>query len=185
MKTVFPFLLLTFLLLLALMAQDLVVPASFLGQAKLLFVPLVFCFGALALPFPQALLFAVVTALLEGLMVMRITNDHVDIRLGWFFFFFIVWTVLLQFVSDLTHGIRWEVHALGSGLCTASFLLGTFLLVSFDRAHFFMRPITLFLIIVPSGAAVFLAPLCYATLQFLLPPAQAGRGARAASFANT
>lgn len=182
MKTFFPFLLLLFLLVLALISQDFLTPVAFFGQAQLLFVPLVFCFAALALPFPQALLFALVTAILEGLMVMRIVNDHVEIRLGWFIFFFMIWAVFLQFMSDLTSGIRWEVHALGSGLCTATFLVGEFLLLSFDRGHFSMTTALFPLIAIPSGSALLVAPLCYAMLQFLLPPAKPARASQHLSF---
>ncbi len=173
MKAFFSFSFLFFLLLVALVCQDLFAPIASLGQAKLLFVPLIFCFAALALPLSQALLFALATAVFEGLMVMHSVNDHVEIRLGWFIFFFMIWTVLLQFTSELTSGIRWEVHALGSALCTGTFLAGEFLLLAFDRGHFSITIVTFLLIAIPSGAALLLAPLCYAMLQFLLPPAKA------------
>lgn len=175
MKSLFPFLLLTFLLLLALVLQDIVVSASFLKQAQLLFFPIIFCFGALVLPLPRALLFALMTAVFEGLMILHINNDHAEIGLGWFIFFFMSWTVLLQFLSELTNGIRWEVHALGSGLCTATFLLWTFFLLSFHRGSFPVTPAVFFLIMIPSGVAILLAPICYAMLQFLLPPVRPQR----------
>lgn len=170
MKIVFPFLLLTLLLIAALILQDLVAPAFFLGQAQLFFIPIVFCFGALVLPLFRALLFAFMTAIIEGLMVTHIDHGHIEIRLGWFIFFFMIWTVLLQWVSHLMDGVRWEIHALGSALCTATFLLGTFLLLAFGRGNFYLTPTTVSLIFIPSGVSLLLAPLCYAVLQFLLPP---------------
>lgn len=170
MKIIFPFLLLTALLIVALIAQDLVVPAPFLGQAQLFFVPIIFCFGALVLPLPRALLFAFLTAILEGLMVAHVDHDHIEIRLGWFIFFFMIWTVLLQWMSNLINGVRWEIHALGSALCTATFLMGTFMLLAVDRGAGSFASTTLLLIFVPSAASLLLAPLCYVALQFLLPP---------------
>ena len=172
MKSFFPFTLLIILLLLAMITQDVLPSMPFFGQTHLILVPMIFCFAALALPFPFALLFALVTGVLQGLMVMSFHHGHVEIRLGWFIFFFIIWAVLLQFLSDRTDGVRWELHALGSGLCTASFLFGEFFLLSFSRGHFSITDTVLLLALIPGGIALFIAPLFYAVLQFLLPPAK-------------
>ena len=171
MKTFVPFFLLTALLLLALVAQDIFPCISLLGQMPLLLVPTIFCFTALALSFPAALCFALITAILTGLMVMQLTNDHAEIGLGWFILFFMSWVILLQFLSSLTEGVRWEVHAIGSLLCTATFLLGEFFLLSVRRGGFIITGRAFSLMIVPSMASLFMAPLFYGFLQFFLPPA--------------
>lgn len=150
--------------------QDFFSSIVFFGGAHLLLFPIIFCFAVLALPFPFALFFGVMTGLLEGLMVMHIQDGHVEIRLGWFLFFFMAWTMALQFLSDLTEGVRWELHALGSGFCTATFLLGEFFLLSFSRGNFSMPGEVFLLSFFPAGAAFLLAPIFYGLLQFLLCP---------------
>ena len=104
-------------------------------------------------------------------MTLSFQHDHVEIGLGWFIFFFMSWSVILQLVSDLTGGIRWELHSLGSALCTVTFLLGEFLLISLHRGHFSITAASLIFIAIPSAIALLISPLLYALLQFLLPPA--------------
>jgi hypothetical protein len=162
------FFLLLVVLLLTLALEDLLPSMIFFGQAHLVLFPIIFCFAALALPFIRALLFGMITGLLEGLMVMHIQHGHVEIRLGWFIFFFMLWALALQLLSDLTRGVRWELHALASGLCTATFILGEFVLLSFSRGNFLITSDLLLLSCVPAGIAVLLAPLVYGLLEFSL-----------------
>ena len=179
MKNLVSFFFLLLLLLVALVTQDLLSGSIGPYQAHLFFVPLVFCLGVLVLPFPLALLFGLITAVLEGLMVLQFQHDRVEIGLGWFIFFFMAWSLLLQFVSDLINGIRWELYALGSALCTATFLLGELLLVCCNRGHFSLTGTAIVFILVPSAGALFMAPLFYYLLQFLLPPVRTIRPAGA------
>ncbi|MFZ4115366.1 MAG: hypothetical protein ACOYK6_01430 [Chthoniobacterales bacterium] len=174
MKPLPLFFLLLVILLVTLAAEDLLPALIFLGQAHLVLFPIIFCFAVIVLPFMGALFFGMMTGLLEGLMVMHIQHGHVEIRIGWFIFFFMLWALALQLLSDLTHGIRWELHALASGLCTATFILGEFLLLTFSRGNFFVTNDLLLLSCVPAGIAVLLAPLVYGLLEFLIsPPRQA------------
>ena len=170
MKSFFLFLFLFVLLLITVTVQDLFPSLLFFGQAHLLFFPIIFCFAVLALPFSEALFFGMITGLIEGLMIMHIHDGHVEIRLGWFILFFMLWALALQLLSNLTDGVRWELHALGSGLCTATFLLGEFFLLSCSRGHFLMTGEVLLMSVLPAGAAFLLAPCFYGLLQFLLCP---------------
>lgn len=179
MKSIFSFLLLLGLLILTIVTQDLFPPMAFLGQAHLMLLPIIFCFAVLALSLPSALFFALVTGTLQGLLVMQVHNQHVEIKLGWFIFFFMGWTFLLQFLSDLADGVRWEIHALGSSLCTATLLLGEFFLLSLSRGHFIVSSHVLFLIGASAGITLFLAPFFYLFFQFLLAPAKPLRSIQA------
>lgn len=170
MKTLLPFLFLLLLLLIAFVAQDTLSSIQLLGQAPLLFVPTIFCFSALAFTLPEALLFALITAILSYLMIAQFPNGHTEIKPGWFLFFFIGWTILLQFLSDLTDGVRWELHAIGSALCTATLLFGEFFILSLKRGHFLITERIFILILVPAGASLLIAPLFYCFLQFFLLP---------------
>lgn len=171
LKNFLSFCLLTLLLLLGLIIQDSLPSMPLLAQTPLLFVPIIFCFASLALSLPEALLFAVMTAVLTGLMAMQFPNNQPEIRLGWFILFFISWTILLQIFSALTEGVRWELHAIGSALCTATLLLGEFFLLSLKRGGFLINDRTFLLIVIPTGATLLMAPLFYGLLQFFLLPA--------------
>jgi|LauGreDrversion2_6_1035139.scaffolds.fasta_scaffold15352_2 hypothetical protein len=166
-----PLFLFLLVLLLLTMALEATLPfIPFLGQVHLILFTIIFCFAALVLPFSGALFFGFITGLLEGLLVMQIYDQHVEIRLGWFILFFTLWALVLQCVSDLTDGIRWELHTLGTGLCTATFLLGEFLLITFSRGNFFITRDVFVVSLLAAGISFILAPLFYGCLQFLLSP---------------
>ncbi|MBX9577220.1 MAG: hypothetical protein K2W97_01945 [Chthoniobacterales bacterium] len=170
MKTFFSFFFLLFLVVIALVLQDTFSGNIGFCQIDLFLVPVVFCFGALTLSLPAALFFALITGMLEGLMTLSFHAHRAEIGITWFVFFFIAWAFLLQFVTALTGGIRWELHALGSALFTASLLAGEWILISWHRDSFSITSMTIFLIAIPSALSLLLAPLLYYGLQFLLPP---------------
>jgi hypothetical protein len=172
MKPLPLFLLLSILLMLTIVLETLLPAMPFSGEAHLVLFPMIFSFAVLVLPFSGALFFAVMTGLIEGLLVMQIENEHVEIKLGWFIFFFVSWALIIQSISDITTGVRWELHALSAGFLTATFLLGEFFFLTFARGNFLITQEVFFLCFVPAGFSFLLAPLCYWLLQFLLsrPP---------------
>jgi hypothetical protein len=170
MKTIFSFFFLLLLVVIALVLQDTFSGSIGFYQIHLFLVPVVFCFGALILSLPVALFFALTTGLLEGLMTLSFHDHRPEIGIGWFILLFMAWAFLLQFVTELTDGIRWEVHALGSAFFTALFLVGEWILISFHRGSFSLTSMTIILIGIPSAISLLLAPFLYYSLQFLLPP---------------
>ena len=170
MKTFFSFFFLLLLVVIALVLQDTFSGNIGFYQIDLFLVPVVFCFGALTLSLPAALFFALITGMLEGLMTLSFHAHRPEIGIAWFVFFFIAWAFLLQFVTEITGGIRWELHALGSALFTASLFAGEWILISWHRDSFSITSMTIYLIAIPSALSLLLAPLLYYGLQFLLPP---------------
>lgn len=178
MKTIFSFFFLLSLLIIALVLQDTFSGGIGFYQIHLYLVPVVFCFGALILSLPAALFFGLITGLLEGLMTLSFNAHCPEVGLGWFIFFFMSFAFFLQYITELTHGIRWELHALGSAFCTASLLVGEWLLIAWHRGAFNITSMTLLLITIPSAISLLLSPLLYYTLQFLLPPSRKVAGDR-------
>lgn len=172
MKTIFSFSSLLLLLIIALVLQDTFSGAIGFYQIHLYLVPVVFCFGSLILSLPAALFFGLFTGMLEGLMTLSFEAHRPEVGLGWFIFFFMSFAFFLQYATELTHGIRWELHALGSAFCTASLLIGEWIFISWHRGSFTITSMTLILIAIPSALSLILAPLLYYTLQFLLPPSR-------------
>jgi hypothetical protein len=83
--------------------------------------------------------------------------------------FFLGWAIVLQMASEATHGMRWELHALGSALVTLTLLAGEFLLLCARRGGFPLDGAVLLKLAVPSAAALLLAPLLYLLLRSLVP----------------
>jgi hypothetical protein len=108
---------------LALIAQEFVPPLPFLGGARLLLVPLLFCYGALFLPFPAMLGLALYTGLLSDLAFLHVVGDRVEIGLGWSMLFYVLVGTALQPLRPVFLAGRWEVHCLASGAVTFLLLL--------------------------------------------------------------
>ncbi len=148
--------------------QDLIpgIPPS---QERIQLLPVVFCFGVLALPLVRALFFALAAALVQGLSLIQIQSGQAEFGLTLAVVFFLSWAIALQMTSEVTHGMRWEVHALGSGLVTLSLLSGEFLVLCIKRGGMPVDLTVLYRIAVPSAAAVLVSPPLYFALRNLVP----------------
>lgn len=168
MRTAILFLLLLILLPVATVVQDILPPLPPV-QERLFLLPVIFCFGALALPLIPALFFGLATALIQGLSLLEIQSGQVELGLAAPIVFFLGWTILLQMLSEATHGMRWEFHALGSALITLFLLAGEFLILCVKRGGFPFDEMALFRCVVPSAVALLISPLLYLLLSALVP----------------
>jgi hypothetical protein len=168
MRTGLLFIILLLLLPVALVMQDLL-PAIPPLQERIFLLPLVFCFGVMALPPLPALFFGLATALVQGLSLLQIQSGEIEIGLLGPIVFFLGWTMLLQMIGESIRGMRWEVHAFASALVTFTLLAGEFLLLCFKRGGFPLDEMVGVRCLVPSAAALLMAPLVYFFLQHLVP----------------
>lgn len=168
MRQAILFIILLVLLPVSLVVQDLL-PGIPPVQERLLLLPIVFTFGVLALPLVRALWFAFFTALVQGLSLLQIQSGQMEAGLIMPVVFFLSWAIVLQMTSEATHGLRWELHALGSALVTLTMLAGEFLALCIGRGGFPVDLGVLLRIVVPSVTALFLAPLLYLLLRTLVP----------------
>jgi hypothetical protein len=165
MRTAILFLLLLILLPIFVAVQDLL-PEIPPERERALLLPLLFCFAVLALPLVPALYFALITAVAQGLIFQ---SEQTGFGLVLPVVFFLSWAILLQMASEAAHGMRWELHALGSALVTMSLLGGEFLLICFNRGGFPVDTVVLLRIAVPSAVAFLSAPFLYFLLVSLVP----------------
>lgn len=93
MRTTLLFLFLFLLLPVAVVIQDLLpdVPPV---RERVLLLPILFCFAALALPLIPALFFALITALVQGLILMHIESGQIEFGLVGPVVFFLSWAIL-------------------------------------------------------------------------------------------
>lgn len=152
---------------LALVAQEFIPPASFFDGARIILVPSLFCYGALWLPFPGMLVFALYTGLLSDLAFLHIVGDRVEIGLGWTMLFYVLAGTALHSFRPLFLAGRWEIHCLASTAVTALLLLSQFLMVCLRRETFSFDKTILWQILGPALVAFFLAPILYFIFRFL------------------
>lgn len=162
------FLILLILLPVSVAVQDLL-PGIPPAQGRLLLLPVVFAFGVLALPLVPALWFALLTAIVQGLSLLHVQSGQAEMGLTVPVVFFLGWAIVLQMASEATHGMRWELHALGSALVTLTLLGGEFLLLCARRGGFPLDAAVLLKLAVPTAGALLLAPLLYLLLRSLVP----------------
>jgi hypothetical protein len=177
MNRILLFVILSILLPVSQALQDLLPPIPPF-QERLQLLPIVFAFGVLALPLLPALWFALLTALVQGLVLLQVQDGQVEIGLTLPVVFFLGWAFLLQMTSESTQGMRWELHAFGSALVTVSMIAGQFLTLCIKRGGFPVDWSVLMRIVVPSAAALLIAPLLYFALRFLVPIAPDDSGDR-------
>lgn len=162
----FPLLLL--LLPVSSVVQDML-PALPPSQERIQLLPVLFCFGVLSLPAVPAMFFALATAFFHGLMTLQIQSGQAESGLLGPVVFFLGWGMILQMARESTHGMRWELHALGSTLVTLTLLGGEFLILCAKRGGCPLDAVVLLRIAVPAGGALLLAPFFYVLLGFLVP----------------
>ncbi|MEI8234269.1 MAG: hypothetical protein WCH57_06245 [Verrucomicrobiota bacterium] len=132
----------------ALMLQFYLPPLAFLSGARIILLPLVFFFGALALPFPGMLALAFVCGLMWDALTAQVLEIGmgptsarvVEIGIGWSILLYAVLGCLMSGFRPLFQRGRWEIHCLLSGLCTSVIVLAEFLMISVRRAAFYNVP---------------------------------------------
>ena len=111
----------------AVVMQHFIPPVSFLSGARVMILPLIFFYGALALPFPGMLALAFVC----GLMTDALAGQ--EVALGWSVILYALMGALMSGFRPIFQEGRWEVHCLMSGVCTSLMTLITFLMISVRR----------------------------------------------------
>ena len=168
MKTGLLFILLLILLPCVVALQDLL-PSLPPAQERILLLPLLFCFGVMVLPLLPALLYALIVAVVQGLILLQVEAGQVELGLVGPVVFYFGWAIFLQMANDTTRAMRWEIHAIASAMVTLSLLTGEFLILCAKRGGFPLDATVLLRIGVPSAAALLIAPFFYLLLRSLAP----------------
>ena len=133
----------------ALVLQFYIPALPFLSGARVLLMPLVFFFGALALPFGGMLALAFACGLMWDALtvqVLELDMGHnmsataVEIALGWSVVLYALLGAVMSGFRPLFQRGRWEIYCLLSGLCTSCMVLAEFLMISVRRAALYNVP---------------------------------------------
>lgn len=161
MRTAIGSLILIAAIFLAFFAQEYLPALEIFHGARILLVPMLFCYGALALPFWAVILLAVYTGLLSDLWYLHGVDGRVEIALGWSMMYFIF---LGMFVHGFEPAFRrgaWWLHPILSIFGTSLFLALQFVMISFRRAGFEYHELVLWRVLAPGLMAGLLAPIVH------------------------
>jgi hypothetical protein len=165
---------------LALLLQQALPAIHVLHGARFVFVPMIFCLAAMALPFPAMLAAAFFTGFLCDLMYLHVVGGRVEIALGCSIVFFVIYGSIANGFRPSWHQGRWWPLIPVSAVGTSAYLLMQFLMLSLRREGFEFDEALLWRVFAPGALAALLAPVFYAGVRPLsaLLPAESilGRG---------
>jgi hypothetical protein len=168
--------------LLAFIIQQALPPMAEMHGARILLVPMIFCYAAMALPFPAMLAAALSTGLLSDLMYLHVIGGKVEIPLGFSIVYYMVLGCVANGFQSSLKGRNPLPFVLLGGLGTSLYLFLQFAVITWQRGGFIWDNSITWRILAPGGMAALLAPLFYLTLSHidrLLP--DGSRKARAAT----
>lgn len=117
--------------------QELIPAVPALHGARLLLVPALFCYGAVALPTPAMLGLAVFTGLLTDLAYLHVVSGQVEIAVGWSIVFFVILGLLANGLQPAFKRGHWWIPIPVTLVCTSLFLLMQFAMISLRREGFY------------------------------------------------
>jgi len=141
--------------------QNFLPKLSGLGGAQILFVPALFCYAAIAFPFPIMLLAAVYTGLLSDIDQLHVIDGNVEIALGWSILIYAAFGSLCQGFRDGFLRGHWWLLSLLSALTTISILALQFAMISFRRGGFIFDQLVLWRILTPGVLSLLISPFIY------------------------
>jgi len=132
----------------AVVLQHFIPALPFLSGARVMLLPLVFFFGALALPFSGMLALAFACGLMWDALTVQVLDigmgptsaTVVEIAMGRSIVLYAVLGAIMSGFRPLFQRGRWEIHCLMSGFCTSFMVLAEYLMISVRRAALYNVP---------------------------------------------
>ena len=162
----------------SLVLQHFIPPLAFMAGARVFVLPLVFLFGALALPFGGMLFLAFACGLMWDALTVQVlevgvgptTMVTVEHALGFSVLLYGVLGAVMSGFRPLFKRGRWEIHCLVSGLSVSLIVLAEFLMLSVRRMALYQAPFEFsreiwWRIGGPGLVALVLAPVVFFFLQ--------------------
>lgn len=144
-----------------LILEQFIPPLRALNGARVVLLPMLFCYVALAAPTWAVLLMAVYTGLLSDLMYLHIVDGRVEIGLGWSIVYFVFFGLLAHgFQPGFLRG-HWWLHVALSAVGTIVLLALQYAMISFRRQGFVFNDLVAWRILAPGLIAAVFAPLVH------------------------
>jgi hypothetical protein len=141
--------------------QEFIPPLQFLHGARVLLVPMLFCYAAMVLPTWLMVLMAFFTGFLTDLNYVHVVDGQVEIGLGFSIVFFVLFGLLANGFQPAFRRGHWWLHIILSALGTSVFLLLQFAMVSLRREGVVFNEMVVWRIVGPGLFAAALSPLLH------------------------
>lgn len=150
-------------LFLSLVVQEFIPPLAWLNGARVLLMPIVFFYGALAMPAWGMLILAFATGFMwDALVASQIVDANVEISLGWSIILFAALGAIMNGFRPLyQRGHGWEIHCLMCGPLIAFHVLMEYLMITFRRGEFLFPKVIWWRIGGAGLVAMVLAPVVF------------------------
>jgi len=158
MKTLVSLAALFLAIFLAFPIQEMIPAVPALHGARLLLVPALFFYGAVALPTSTMLALAVFTGLLTDLAYLHVVSGQVEIAVGWSIVFFVILGLLANGLQPAFQRGHWWIPIPLTLVATSLFLLMQFAMISLRREGFFFNEVVVWRIL---GAGVLSALVAF------------------------
>lgn len=168
MKTLLFFLILLVTMFLSLVVQHFIGPLPSFG-ARVLIMPIVMFYGALALPTWGMLGLAFAGGLMWDCLHVQTIDGEFEIGLGWSIVLYAALGALMSGFKPLFQRGRWEIHCILSGICTAAIVLTEYVMISIRRQpiHFEFNQEIWWRIGGAGLAAMLLSPFFFFLLNYI------------------
>jgi len=137
--------------------------------ARILLMPLVFFYAALAVP-PPGMLFLAFTGgfMWDALVATQMVDGSLEISLGWSIVLYAALGAIMSGFRPLfQRGHGWEIHCLLSGPLLCIFVLSEYLMITFRRGGFIFPKIIWWRIGGEGLAAMIVSPFLFLVLHWL------------------
>ncbi len=151
MKTLVGLVALFLAIFLAFPIQEMIPAVSALHGARLLLVPALFFYGAVALPTPLMLALAVFTGLLTDLAYLHVVSGQVEIAVGWSIVFFVILGLLANGLQPAFKRGHWWIPIPVTLVGASLFLMMQFAMISLRREGFYFSEVVVWRVL---GAGV-------------------------------
>jgi hypothetical protein len=144
-------------------------PVLLLDGAAILFVPALYFYGCLSLPFPLMLALTFFTGMLSDLFTIPQPRSHPDFPTGISILIYLVPGLIMHGLKPLFLRHRWETHCLlaeTGAVLTPFLLLAQYAMLSFERSDFFFSEVILWRIVGAGLISLLIAPCVF----FILTP---------------
>jgi hypothetical protein len=144
-------------------------PVLLLHGAVILFVPALYFYGCLSLPFPLMLALTFFTGFLNDLFAVPQARSNPDFPTGISILFYLVPGLIMHGFRPLFLRHRWETHCLLAeigAVLTPFILLAQYAMLSFERSEFFFSDVIVWRIVGPGLISLLIAPCVF----FILTP---------------
>jgi len=156
-------------LFLSLVTQELIPGFPWLFQgARILILPVVFFYGALAFPYGGMLGLAFLSGFMWDALHAQVVDSNVEISLGWSIILYAALGAIMSGFRPLFEkGYGILIHALLSGIFVSLMVFAEYLMITFRRGEFLFPQVIWWRVGGAGAIALLMAPVLYCVFHYV------------------